>query len=162
VRRAVLLLCMTILTTGCETTTDPIDGIINGGGGSITAAQASGNWTFALQRTTNFPCSGALASGQSIAVFLDVLNDGSLSNASSWQNPISGAVQPLSGSVGLTNGAIRLTFGASSGRAMELTSGTMTGAGAVTAASISDPSAGFLQVFGTDACQYSATAIKTS
>jgi hypothetical protein len=160
VKRAVLLVCMMMSVTACETSTDPLDGIISGGG-SLTPAQASGSWTFTLQRTTNFPCSGALASGQSIAVFLDVLSDGTVSNSSSWQNPISGAVQAVDGTVGLTNGAIRLTFAASGGRAMELTSGTMTAAGAVTAATISDPSAGFSQVFGTDACQYSATAIKT-
>ena len=160
-KRAALLLCMMMSLTACETSTDPLDGIINGGGGSITPAQASGNWTFTLQRTTNFPCSGALASGQSIPVFLDVLSDGAVGNTSSWQNPISGAVQAVSGSVGLTNGAIQLTFDAGGGRALELTSGTMTAAGLVTGATISDPSAGFSQVFGTDACQYTATAIKT-
>jgi hypothetical protein len=151
---------MMMALTACETSTDPLDGIINGGG-SITPAEASGNWTFTLQRTTNFPCSGALASGQSLPVFLDVLNDGSVGNTSSWQNPVSGAVQAVSGSVGLSNGAMQLTFDAGGGRAMELTSGTMTAAGAITGGTISDPSAGFAQVFGTDACQYSVTAIKT-
>ncbi len=159
-RRAVRLLCIMILTTACETSTDPLDGIINGGG-SLTSAQASGNWTFTFQRTNNFPCTGALASGQTVVTFLDVLSDGTLSTASSWQNPISGAVQPLSGTVGLNNGAIRFTFGASSGRAMELTSGTMTASGAVTTATVVDPSPGFGQIFGTDFCQYSATAVKT-
>jgi hypothetical protein len=160
VKRAALLLCMMTSLTACETSTDPLDGIINGGG-SITPAQASGNWTFTLQRTTNFPCSGALASGQSMAVFLDVLTDGSVGNTSSWQNPVSGAVEAVSGSVGLSNGAVHLTFDSGGGRAMELTSGTMTAAGAITGGTITDPSAGFSQVFGTDVCQYSATAIKT-
>jgi hypothetical protein len=161
VKRAALLLCMISLITACETSTDPLDGIIIGGGGAITPAQASGSWTFTLQRTSNFPCTGALASGQGIPAFIDVATDGTLSTASSWQNPISGAVQPLSGTVGLSNGALRLTFGASAGSAMELTSGTMTSSGTVTTATITDPSAGFTQVFGSDACQYTASAIKT-
>jgi hypothetical protein len=161
VRRAALLLCMISLTTACETSTDPLDGIIIGGGGAITPAQASGSWTFTLQRTSNFPCTGALASGQGIPAFIDVATDGTLTSGSSWQNPISGAVEPLSGTVGLSNGALRLTFGASAGSAMELTSGTMTSSGTVTTATITDPSAGFTQVFGSDACQYTASAIKT-
>jgi hypothetical protein len=37
----------------------------------------------------------------------------------------------------------------------------MNSAGSVTAASVIDPSAGFSQVFGSDACRYSATAVKT-
>src|SRR3954464_2561712 len=129
VKRAVLLLCMISLTTACETSSDPLDGIINGGGGAITPAQASGSWTFTLQRTTTFPCSGALASGQGIAAFINVGSDGTLSGTSSWQNPISGAVEPLSGTVGLSNGALRLTFGTNAGGAMELTSGTMNSGG---------------------------------
>jgi hypothetical protein len=161
VKRAVLLLCIMALTTGCETSTDPLDGIISGGGGAITPAQASGSWTFTLQRTSTFPCSGALANGQGIAAFINVGTDGTLAGTSSWQNPISGAVEPLSGTVGLSNGALRLTFGTNGGGAMELTSGTMTSGGTVTTAAITDPGAGFSQVFGSDACQYSASAIKT-
>jgi hypothetical protein len=161
VKRAVLFFCLMISTTACETSTDPLEGIIIGGGGAITPAQATGSWTFTLQRTNNFPCSGALASGQGIAAFVDVATDGTLTGASSWQNPISGTVEPLSGTVGLSNGALRLTFGANAGSAMELTSGTMTSSGTVTTATITDPSAGFSQVFGSDACQYSASAIKT-
>jgi hypothetical protein len=152
---------MILSSTACETSTDPLDGIIIGGGGAITPAQASGSWTFTLQRTTNFPCSGALASGQGIAAFLDVASDGTLTGNSSWQNPISGVVDPLSGTVGLSNGALQLTFAANAASAMELTSGTMTSGGTVTTATITDPSAGFSQVFGSDACQYSVSAVKT-
>jgi hypothetical protein len=160
VKRVALLLCIMMSMSACETSTDPLDGIINGGG-SITPSQASGNWTFTLQRTTDFACTGALASGQTINTFLDVSADGTLTTASSWQNPISAAVQQLTGTVGLNNGAVTLTFAAGGGRAMELTAGTMTSAGSVTSGSVIDPSAGFAQVFGSDACRYSATAVKT-
>jgi hypothetical protein len=160
VKRSLLLVSAMLLLMACETSTDPLDGIINGGGGAVTPAEATGTWTFTLQRTTTFPCTGALATGQTITAFLDVLSDGTLSTASTWQDPISNAVDALSGSVGLNNGALRLTFNATPNAAMELTSGTMTSSGTVTAATITDPSAGFSQVFGSDVCQYTATATK--
>jgi hypothetical protein len=159
VRRAAIWFTMMMSIAACETTTDPLDGI-GGGGGGITPTQATGNWTFTVQRTSTFDCAGALANGQAIAAHLDVLTDGTLSQNSSWQNPISGAVEPLSGSVGLDGGALDLIFGAS-GSAMELFPGTMNSGGAVTGATLTDPAAGSTQVFGTGACQYTATATKT-
>jgi hypothetical protein len=160
VKRSLLLVSALVVVAACETSTDPLDGIINGGGGAISPDEATGTWTFTLQRTTTFPCTGALASGQSITAFFDVLADGTLSSTSSWQNPISSVAEPLSGTVGLTNGALRLTFDATSGAAMDLSTGTMNASGTVTAATITDPAPGSFQVFGSDACQYSATAVK--
>jgi len=151
------LLCVTVC---CETTADPLLGS-GGGGGALTAAQATGNWTFTVQRTTNLPCTGALASGQTILARLDVLSDGTVTTTSNWQNPITGSVQTLSGTVNLSTGAVDITFGAGVSSAMELFPGNMTSAGTITGATITDPAAGFSQVFGSDGCQYTATATKT-
>lgn len=158
-----ILFCLALLvsTAGCENSPNPFIGT-GGGGGLLTAAQASGNWSITVQRTTNLPCTGALTNGQVIIAHLEVLSDGTVATTSSWQNPLSGAVQPLRGTVSLTNGAIDLTFGATVNSAMELFPGTMTSGGAITGATLTDPAAGFAQVFGSDGCQYSATATKTS
>ena len=155
-------LCLALLyvTAGCETTADPLLGS-GGGGGAITAAQATGNWSITVQRTTNLPCTGALTNGQVILAHLDVLSDGTVTTTSNWQNPVTGALQTLSGTINLNTGATDLTFGAGVGSAMELFPGNMTSAGAITGATITDPAAGFSQVFGSDGCQYSATATKT-
>lgn len=158
-KRAVVWLTILASVAGCETSTNPLDGILGGGGG-LTAAEASGNWTLTLQRTSTFPCSGGLANGQTITVHLDVQSDGALTTNSTWQNPISGAVEPLSGSVGLDAGNLDLVFGAGSS-AMELFPGTMTSTGTIVSATLTDPAAGSLPVFPPDACQYTATASKT-
>ena len=157
-----IFICLALLvsTAGCENSTDPLLGI-GGGGGALTATEATGNWSFTLQRTTTFPCTGALANGQVITAHLVVLSDGTVASTSSWQNPLSGSVNQLGGTVSLTNGAIDLTFGATVGSAMELFPGVMSSTGTVAGATLTDPAAGFSQVFGTDACQYSVTATKT-
>jgi hypothetical protein len=89
-----------------------------------------------------------------------VQSDGTLSTNSTWQNPISGAVELLTGSVGLSAGNLDLVFAAGSS-AMELFPGTMTSTGSIVSATITDPAAGFSGVFPPDACQYTATATKT-
>jgi len=147
-------------TAGCETSSDPLIGT-SGGGGVLTAAEATGNWSITVTRTTNLNCTGALASGQTILAHLEVLSDGSVTTPSSWQNPVSGAVQTLTGTVNLSTGALDLTFGAGVGAAMELFPGTMSAAGQITGATITDPAAGFSQVFGSNGCQYSASGTKT-
>jgi hypothetical protein len=157
-----IFLCLTLaVVTACESTTDPFGGFIEGGGGAITAAQASGNWSFTIQRTTTFPCTSALISGQSIATHIDVLSDGSLNTTSSWVNPLSGAVEPLDGAIALSKGGVDFTLSLNSNTAMELT-GTMSGAGAFSAGKLADPFPGSFQVFGTDGCQYTVTGVKTS
>jgi hypothetical protein len=161
VKRLVLCLATMVLLTACETSTDPLGGFINGGGGAITQAQATGNWSFTLTRTTTLACSTpALASGSVIRSHLDVLSDGTLSTASSWVNPISGVVESLSGSVNLTNGATRLTFAISASAAMELFPATMTSSGTVSG-TLTDPAAGLTPAFASDGCQYTASGVKT-
>ena len=157
-----VFLCLTLaVVTACEGTTDPFGGFIEGGGGAITAAQATGNWSFTVQRTTTFPCTSALTSGQTIATHVDVLSDGSLNTSSSWANPLSSAVEPLDGAVTLSNGLVAFTLSLNTSAAMELT-GTMSSAGAFTAGTLRDPAPGSFQVFGTDGCQYTVSGVKTS
>jgi hypothetical protein len=163
VRRLVLSLTTIVLFGACESSTDPFGGFI-GGGGALTQAQTTGNWSFAVQRNTTFPaCTNPLANGSAIAAHIDVATDGVLTGSSSWVNPVSGAVQALSGSVNLTNGASILHFAAPAVRStaqMEIT-GTMTASGTFTG-TLRDPEPGFSQVFGTGGCEYSVGGIKTS
>jgi hypothetical protein len=153
------------LFAGCENSTNPLGGFI-GGGGAVTATQATGNWSFAVTRTTTFPaCTNPLADGTSITAHIDVLSDGTLATATStWRNPISASFQPLTGFVDLTNGASTLHFAAPAVRGtaqMELL-GTMTSSGGFTGGTLRDPEPGFTQVFGTGGCEYSVSGIKTS
>jgi hypothetical protein len=151
-----------VLLAACENSTDPLGGFLGGGGG-ITQAQANGNWSFTVRRTTTFPaCTNPLADGSVVTARLDVLTDGTLATTSSWLNPISGTVQALSGSVDLTNGASILHFAAPSvsGTAQMEITGTMTASGGLTG-TLRDPEPGFSQVFGTGGCEYSAGGIKT-
>ena len=160
-RRFVLCLTTIALIGACETTTNPLDGILSGGG-SLTQAQATGNWSLSVQRTTTFPaCANPLADGSAIATHLDVGTDGTLSGTSSWTNPISTTVLSLSGSVNFSNGATDLHFaGATSSAQMELL-GTMTASGTISG-TLRDPEPGFTQVFGTGGCEYTVTGVKTS
>ena len=156
------LLCLTLLVSlaACETSTDGLIGIPGGGG--ITAAQASGDWSFTVQRTSALACSsGSLANGQGLTARLEVLSDGTLATGtSSWQNPPTALVRPLSGGVALATGATDLFMFASAGSssAMEL-QGTITAAGSFSG-SLTDPAAGSFQVFG--ACSYTVAGTKTS
>jgi hypothetical protein len=163
VRRTVLWLTIIVLFAACENSAGPLGGIL-GGGNAITPAQATGNWSFTLQRTTTFPaCTNPLANGQVITAHTDILSDGTAGSASSWLNPISGTVQPLSGVVRLSDAFSDLLFAAPAVKAtaqMELR-GTMTSAGAFTG-TLTDPEPGFSQVFGTGGCEYSVTGTKTS
>ena len=162
-RRLVLYLTTIVLFAACENSTNPLGGFINGGGGAITQAQATGNWSFAVTRTTTFPaCTNPLADASAIRAHLDVGTDGVLIGTSTWVNPISGAVQLLTGSVDLTNGASILHFAAPAVRntaQMEIT-GTMTASGTFTGV-LRDPEPGFTQVFGTGGCEYSVNGIKS-
>jgi hypothetical protein len=155
------LLCLTLLVSlaACETSADSLIGI--GGGGGLTAAQATGNWSFTVQRTSALACtSGSLANGQVLTAHLEVLSDGTLVTSTSfWQNPPTTLVRPLSGSVALASGLTDLFMFASAGStaAMEL-QGTMTAAGSFSG-TLSDPAAGSFQVFG--ACSYTVAGTKT-
>lgn len=155
------LLCLTLLVSlaACETSSDPLIG--TGGGAGLTAAQATGSWTFTVTRTSALACTaGSLANGQALTARLDVLSDGTLvASTSFWQNPPTTLVRPLSGSIGLASGLTDLLMFASAGStaAMEL-QGTMTAGGAFSG-TLSDPAAGFFQVFG--ACSYTVGGTKT-
>lgn len=158
-----LVLCLTgiALLGACETSTNPLDGLL-GGGGALTQAQATGNWSLTVQGTTTFPaCTNPLANGSVITARLDVGTDGVLSGTSSWLNPISAVVLPLTGSVNLTNGATDLHFaGGTSSAQMELL-GTMTASGTLSG-TLRDPEPGFTQVFGTGGCEYTVNGVRTS
>ena len=154
-------LCLTLLVSlaACETSADSIIG--TPGGTGLTTAQASGNWSFTVQRTSALACtSGSLANGQVLTARLDVLSDGTLVTSTSfWQNPPTTLVRPLSGTVALSTGLTDLFMFASTGStaAMEL-QGTMTAAGSFSG-SLSDPAAGSFQVFG--ACSYTVAGTRT-
>jgi len=162
VKRIALCLSSVLLFAACENSTDPLGGIINGGGGALTAAQATGDWTFSVQVNATLPaCSNPLTNGQGITAHLDVLSDGTVATTSSWTNPISGGGQPLGGFITLSSGSTDLLFAApsvSSSAQMELF-GTMTSTGSFTG-TLTDPEAGFSQVFGTGGCAYAVTGAK--
>jgi len=159
-RPFILSIAILAATAGCETSTDPIIGE-GGGGGALTTANVNGTWSFTLQRTSAFACTSALASGSVISARIEVLANGQLTTPSNWTNPNTGGIQTLSGTVNMTTGALDLIFGAAVNTAMELFPGTMNASGTITGATITDPAAGFSQVYGTGGCQYTATASKT-
>jgi hypothetical protein len=162
VRRLVLCLTTIALFAACENATDPFGGFVNGGGGAITQAQATGSWSLTLQRTTTFPaCTNPLANGTVIAAQLNVGSDGVLGGTSSWLNPISTVVLALTGSINLANGAADLHFAGGSGGAQMETVGTMTASGTISG-TLTDPEPGSTQVFGTGGCEYSVSGVKTS
>ncbi|MDQ6689547.1 MAG: hypothetical protein M3Z18_03480 [Gemmatimonadota bacterium] len=154
---------MLVFCAGCETSANPLDAIL-GGGTTLTAAQATGNWSFTVQQTLTLPCSNTpLANGTLITSRLDVLSDGTVGAASFWQDPIAGGSRPLSGFFLLTYGTIDLHLAAPTVRSnaqMEL-QGRITAAGALTG-TLRDPEPGFFQVFGSGGCQYTVTGNKTS
>ena len=154
------VLCLTLLVSlaACETSIDTLIG--TPGGGALTAAQVTGNWSFTVTQAGPLVCpSGSLATGQVLTTRLDVLSDGTLASTSFWQNPPTTLVRPLTGSVDLGNGFTRFLMFASTGStaAMELV-GTLTAAGSFTG-TLSDPFAGAPQVFG--ACGFTVTGTKT-
>ena len=159
-RSTFLRLILFISIAACETTTDPFLGI--GGTGGISAAQASGSWSFTVQRTSTLGCTaGSLADGQVLTAQLSVLADGTVAAATStWQNPPTTLVRPLSGAVNLSTGFADLFMSPSTGSSasMELR-GTMISVGSFTG-TLTDPAPGSFQVFG--ACSYTATGTKTS
>jgi hypothetical protein len=161
VRPTILALTLLVLTAACENSADTLlFGQGGGGGGAVTPAQASGNWSFTLTKTSFFPCTlGAFADGTRLTAFLDVPADGTLSTTSNWQNPSSSAVLPLSGSVTLSTGSTDLIFsgGGSIPSGMELR-GTISPTGAFTG-TLTDPAPGLTGIGGS-ACQYTTGGAK--
>ena len=166
-KRILLSVGLATALTACESTTDPFGGVGggNGGGGAITQAQASGDWSITLRRTTTLSCSGgSLPENQILLLHLDVINNGTLTTATStWRASPSATVRALAGTVSFTNGATNLTLFASATNttaAMEL-SGTITTAGAFSG-TVVDPAAGSTPVFSGNGCEYTATGVKTA
>jgi hypothetical protein len=156
VRSIAIALSLIVLTAACEQTNDPfLFGI--GGSGGLTQAQASGNWSFVVTQSALACASGSLATGQAVTASLDVLTDGTLSTASTWQNPLSGTSLTISGSITLGTGITDLFLTSTAGAEMELR-GTVTSTGTFTG-TLTDPAAGFLPVFS--ACGYTVAGTKT-
>ena len=151
-----------VCSAGCENSTDLIGFGGTGGGGAVTQAQASGNWSFTVRKTATLPCSGgSLADGQVLTAHMDILTDGTVSTATStWQNPPSTVVRPLTGSVRLTDGFSDLIFsaGAGSGAGMELR-GTLSPAGAFSG-TLTDPAPGLSPMFSVGGCEYTTSGTK--
>jgi hypothetical protein len=152
---------LVVLITGCEATTDPIDGVGGDGPGTgaVTAAQVSGDWTFLLDRTTATCPTGSLPDNQVLLAHLDVLSGGTLTTVtSSWQaSP--GVNRGLDGGVSFTNGFATLVLrGSGANTAMELR-GTFTDDGDF-AGTLSDPRAGSFPVFSSGSCAYAVTGVK--
>lgn len=164
-KRFVPSLALIILITACESSTDPISGIGgDGGGGAITQAQASGDWSFTVRKTTTLSCSGgSLADNAVLTAHTDVLAAGTIATSTSfWQNPPVTVIRPLSGAVRFSDGVTAfLMFSSSTNTSlgMELR-GTMTSTGTFTG-TLTDPAPGFTPVFGTGGCEYTATGTKT-
>ncbi len=162
-RPIALALTLLVMTAACETSTDPgLFGIGGSGGGVVTQAEASGNWSFTVTKTSTLPCSGALADGSVITAHLDVQADGTLNTSTSfWQNPPTAVVFPLSGAVNLSSGStdLVLSSGAGSASGMELR-GTITPTRSFSG-TITDPAAGLSPMFSTaTGCEYNSPGTK--
>jgi hypothetical protein len=162
VRPLTLALTLLVLITACENSADPLLFGLGGGGGAVTQAEAAGDWSFTVTKTTALACTGgSLADGSRLTAHLDVLADGTVNGASSfWQHPPTTVVFPLSGRVTLTSGATDLTMSAGSGSTsgMELI-GTITPAGTFSG-TLHDPAAGLSPMFSAGGCDYSAAGTK--
>jgi len=163
VRPITLTMTLLAIATGCENSKNPfLFGIGGGGGGAVTQAQATGNWSFTVRKTTTLPCTGgSLADGSVLTAHLDVQTDGTLiTSTSNWQNPPSTVVFPLRGAVALSTGAADLIFsgGGASGSGMELR-GTITPTGTFTG-TLTDPGAGLTPMFSAGGCEYSTSGTK--
>ena len=162
-KRILYMVTLTALVTGCEASTDPIDGVGGGppGGGGITQAQATGDWAFTLDRTTTTCPAGSLPDNQVIIANLDVISNGTLlGTTSGWSASPSTTVRGLDGGLSFTTGFATLMLrGTAANTAMELR-GTFTSAGAFTG-TLSDPAPGEFPVFSSGACAYTAVGVKT-
>jgi hypothetical protein len=161
VRPITVALTLLVLTAACENSADPLlFGQGGGGGGAITQAQAAGDWSFTVTKTTTLPCTVvSLADGSRLTAHLDVLADGTLNSAtSSWQN--GSVVFPLSGSVRLSDGitSLILSSGTGSASGMQL-NGTITPTGTFTG-TLTDPASGLSPMFSTLGCEYSTGGSK--
>ena len=153
--------CLAVIAvaTACETSVDNLIGFPGGGGGAVTQAEASGDWSLTLRKTTTLACSGgSLADGQILVTHFSVQSDGTLA-ASSWQNPSTGAVLPASGRVTLSDGSTLILLSSSGGGSgMELR-GTLTPSATFTG-TLTDPAPGLSPIFSAGGCEYTASGTK--
>jgi hypothetical protein len=159
VRPITLALTLLVLTAACENSTDPLLFGQGGGGGAITQAQAAGDWSFTVTKTTTLPCTVvSLADGSRLTAHLVVLADGTVDGAaSSWQN--GSVVFPLSGSVGLGDGITSLILSSGTGTSGMQLHVTITPTGTFIG-TLTDPASGLLFMFSSLGCEYSAVGSK--
>ena len=168
VRQKLLTALVVASLVACETATGPSFG--TGGGTSapalgLTAAQASGSWSFTLRRTlTGFDCpNGGLIDGQLLNSQITVSTDGTVAVATSaWQYLPNTPVRPLSGQVRLSDGFTDILFragGTNLSSAMRL-QGSMTSTGTFSG-TMTDPAPGFNPVFSISGCFYNVTGTRT-
>lgn len=165
-RRILFSTVLLALVTACESSTDPIDGVGGNGPGSgaITQAQATGDWSFTLDRTPATCPAGSLPDNQLIIAHLDVISNGTTTGSlttvtSNWQAPPATTIRGLEGTVRFSDGFANLILrGTAANTAMELR-GTINSTGVFTG-TVTDPAAGFFPVFSTGACAYTATGVK--
>ena len=152
-------LAVIVVAAACESSVDPLIGFPGGGGGAVTQAQASGDWSLTLRKTTTLACSGgSIADGQILVAHLSVQSDGTVV-ASSWQTPSTGPVLPASGTVRLSDGFSDLILtSASGGSGMELR-GTLTTSATFTG-TLTDPAPGLSPIFSAGGCEYTANGTK--
>jgi hypothetical protein len=161
IRVVVGCLAVIAVAAGCENSPQTLIGFSGGGGGAVTQAQASGDWSFTLTKTTTLACSGgSLADGSVVVVHLNVQSDGTVTSASSsWQTPSSAALLPVSGTVRLSDGVTDLILSSGSpNNGMELR-GTISSTNTFTG-TLTDPAAGLSPMFSAGGCEYNAPGSK--
>jgi len=163
VRPTAIVLTLLVLTAACETSTEPgFFGIGGGGGTPVTAAEATGNWSLTLRRTTVVCNGGFLADLTVITAHLDVLADGTVNGATStWQtSSTTTIVFPVTGRVTLSTGDTKLilTGGNGTQKGMELRGGVT--ASGTFSGTLQDPAAGLFPIFSGQECNYSAAGTK--
>lgn len=147
--------------TACESTTDPIDGVGGDGpgGGAVTQAQVSGDWSFLLDRTTATCPTGSLPDNQILLAHLDVLSGGTVTAVTSFWQAAPGATRSLDGGVSFATGFSTLILrGSAANTAMEL-QGTFTTNGTFSG-TLTDPRAGSFPVFSSGSCSYTVAGTK--
>ena len=164
--RRILYAAAVVAAIGCGETGDPIGGVggPGSGGGAITQAQASGDWSVTLQRTNTLTCTGgSLPNNQVLLMHLDVVSNGTLTPATStWRASPSATVRALAGTVNFSTGLTNLSLYASATNTTSRMdfSGTLTAAGALSG-TVTDPDPGATPVFSGNGCEYNATGVKT-
>lgn len=155
-----IALTLLVLIAACENSNDPfLFGQGGGGGGAVSQAQITGNWSFTINKTATLPCTGgSLSDGTRVSAHIDVLADGTLTSASTWTNPSSGAVSPLTGRVTTASGVTDLTLSGGASSGMELT-GTMSPSGTFNG-TLHDPQAGLTPMFSAGGCEYATAGTK--